>query len=166
MWGLWRENGCFPLTRFDQIYWNNKNNVGTKPNANVNLFPLSFLVSSLHQHVGKVRFPSTMWALVIFSHFICKCLQCLGIAHLAQNTTGKCTRLIIKDPENCEQHLVVLQEILVMLFMSYKPLVSNISHLMCRCAGVWNMLSFYGKDSTLFLPIEMRKCLARFSTIV
>lgn len=29
---------------------------------------------------------------------------------------------------------------------------------MCRCAWVWNMLSFHGKDCTLFLPTGRRKC--------
>lgn len=47
-------------------------------------------------------------------------------------------------------------------FSCLKPLVSNLCHLMCRCAWVWNMLSFHGKDRTLFLPTGRRNVFFQF----
>lgn len=133
------------------------------------LFPCMMhgTTACINMNVRLLSRTSHCW--YFFSLSLCKSLQSLCIllsAVAAQSAAGKRTRLVIKEPEDCE-HAPVWEcsKKSYLCFSCPKPLVSNLPHSMCRCVWVWNTLSLHGTDSTLFLPKGRRKCLAWFGTI-
>lgn len=103
------------------------------------------------KHIGQYAVPFPLWmSCSVFALYF----------QPAQSTAG------IKEPENRKNATVwKCSKKPYLCFSCPKPLVTNLSHLMCRCVWVWNMLSLHGKDSALFLLTGRIKCLARFGTI-
>ena len=92
------------------------------------------------------------------------CSACALYIQPAQSAAGKHMRLEIKRPETCGAgySMGMLQEVLFVRFMACKPLVSNLSHSMCRCVWVWNTLFPPWQGFHIVLANRKEAMLARF----